>query len=496
MRPQSARRLPRSLTSLGHLPISRSPLQNLSCTRRRGLPGLLGLSILIATSIAATTPAASVAPATLDSIALTRSDPFGALVDEALRANLALQGERLAERRSAAQVRQAIGLYLPRVGLDSRLSDGGGLQNLGDLVNPAYGALNQLTGSNTFPTDIDYTVPQLHETRLRVTQPLLAEGIRAGISVARARHDVQRLELGAAARQIAAAVQLAYLQLAAARSVVEIEVATLDVVRENERVAERLVAAGRATPEAVLRARADRTRVEQVLAEARERQLAATREFNRILRRPLEAEVEEVVVAEHDLPIAIEPDVALQHALTYREELLAGDAGIRVAEAARQAVTSRYLPTISAAFDYGFQGQDYEFTSDGDYWMASLVAQWDLVDLGRGPARQAAGFDIERARTARADLEDRIRVEVQNAYEAARVAREAIVTAEAHLEAARRTYQLVQRRYEEGAASPVELVDARTTLTGAELNRALTAYRYAMRWVELERAAALRDISL
>ena len=28
----------------------------------------------------------------------------------------------------------------------------------------------------------------------------------------------------------------------------------------------------------------------------------------------------------------------------------------------------------------------------------------------------------------------------------------------------------------------------------AELNRVVTVYRYAMRWIDLERAAALRDI--
>jgi hypothetical protein len=39
-------------------------------------------------------------------------------------------------------------------------------------------------------------------------------------------------------------------------------------------------------------------------------------------------------------------------------------------------------------------------------------------------------------------------------------------------------------------------VDARTALTSAELNRVMTAYRYAIRYVDLERAAALRDLAL
>jgi outer membrane protein TolC len=52
----------------------------------------------------------------------------------------------------------------------------------------------------------------------------------------------------------------------------------------------------------------------------------------------------------------------------------------------------------------------------------------------------------------------------------------------------------VQRRFTEGLASQVELLDARNTLTDAELNRVITAYRYARRYVELERATAARTI--
>jgi outer membrane protein TolC len=75
------------------------------------------------------------------------------------------------------------------------------------------------------------------------------------------------------------------------------------------------------------------------------------------------------------------------------------------------------------------------------------------------------------------------------------VARSAIATAEARLAAARRSFELVRRRYEEGLATQVEFIDARTTYTGAELNRVATIYRYAIRYVDLERAAVLRDLT-
>jgi outer membrane protein TolC len=425
-----------------------------------------------------------------------RPDPLGHLVGEALRTNLGLAGDRLAEQRAAAEVREARGAYLPSLDIESRYSKLQGLPNVGDLVNPAYAALNQLTGTNRFPTNLDITLIQRQDSRLRLVQPLFNEQIVAGVAVARGRYDGQRLRVDAAARQLAADVQIAYLQVASARRVVGVYDATLVLVRENERVAERLVNAGRATPEALYRARAERTGVEQQLAEAREQQSAAARALNRILRRPLESPVEEVPDSALDFAMDVTADDAVAHALAAREELAQADAGLRTADAGRRAVGATWFPSVALAVDYGYQGRDLRFSPSTDYWMASVVVSWNLLSGGRDAARIAAlDYDAERVRTQRRDLEQAIALDVRNAYEAAVTARAAIATAGDRLEAARQTFQLVHRRFEEGVASPIEFVDARTALTSAELNRVLTAYRYATRWVVLERVAALRDLS-
>jgi outer membrane protein TolC len=183
-------------------------------------------------------------------------------------------------------------------------------------------------------------------------------------------------------------------------------------------------------------------------------------------------------------------------ALAHREELGQGDAGIREAGAAKRIATAALLPSVAGAFDVGWQGRTESFSRDDRFWSASLVASWDLFRASDLAQRTAARHAEERARVVRRDAADQITVEVRNAHEAARVARAAIATAATRAEAARRTFTLVRRRYEEGSASPVELVDARTSLTSAESNQLLTLYRYAIRRVDLERAAALRDLPL
>ena len=453
----------------------------------------MGRSIANLSSVVLACVLSATAPAVLRA---QRPDPLGQLVAEALRTNLGLESERLAERRTAAEVREARGLFLPSLGLQSRYSRLDGVPNIGDLINPAYATLNQLTGTKRFPTNINFTLPQRHESRLELVQPVFNLGIVANYAAAQARADGQRMQLASAARQLAADVQVAFLQEASARRAAEIYEATLLLVQENERVAERLLAAGSAIPEAVFRARAERADVEQQLAEARERQHAASQALNRIVRRPLDAPVEVVADSVFDrLPLDITVDSAVAHALAGREELRQVEAGVHAAEASGRAATAAFLPSVSVALDYGFQGPDIAFKSSNDFWLASVVVSWNLFNGGRDAARKSeAGYDADRARTQRQDLADRITLQVRTAHEAAVVARSAIATADARLEAARRTFELLRRRYEEGVATPIEFVDARTVYTNAELNRVLTAYRYAIRWVELERAAALREI--
>ncbi len=452
---------------------------------------MLRTTLSIALLLAALAPAEALAQAVS-----AASDPLTPLVNEALRANLSLSGERLASRRAGAELDAAFARFLPAVSAETRASKLDRVPDLGELVNPAYAALNQLTGTQAFPTDLSLTLPSRYESHLRVTQPLFNGVLCANVELAMARRDAQRFGLGAAARSLAASVQVAYFQVASARRLEAVYAATLELVRENERVAGKLLDAGKATPEAVLRARADRAEVEQQLADAGEQASAATREFNRMLGRALDAPVEVVPDSAFDVPLPLGADEAVASALARREELRQGDAAVRAAGAAKRMATSSLLPSVAGAFDLGWQGRTFSLSKDERSWSASLVASWDLFRVSDLAQRSAASYEHSRARIARQDAGQRVVAEVRNAHEAARVAHEAIGTAEARAEAARRAFTLVRRRYEEGSASPVELVDARTSFTNSESNQLLTLYRYAIRRVELERAAALRDLDI
>ena len=442
-------------------------------------------SAALSLSLAITAPLTAQEPA----------DPLGGYVRQALEGNLGLRQERLSADRADAAVREARGLYLPSVTFDARYSEMRGGMNIGDFINPAYGALNEITGSDRFPTNVDARLPLAQETKVRIAQPLYQPAIRENHRLQRTLRDLQGHALGAATRQLAADVQTAYLDYARSVRVVELYRQTLPLLAENLRVAERLVARGTATPDAVLRARAERGETQQALDESAVRSQAALRRFNQLLNRDLDTPVE--VLPDTLLAFArpVDEDGAAARALAGREELRQGDAGIAAAESQARLAGTAGRPTVALAVDYGFQGADYSFGAEDDFAVASLVVSWNAFNGGQtGARRQQARIETDRARAGRAYAAQQIELQARTAFRAAETARGAITTAEDRLAAARRTYELVERRYQEGIAPQIELIDARTAFTRAGLNLILTRYDYAARFVELERASALRKL--
>ena len=410
-----------------------------------------------------------------------------------LKQNFGLRQEELAVQRSGAALREARGLFFPTATLNARHTDvRGRVIDFGEFINPVFATLNQLTGTANFPTDVELRLPLKQETSVRVAQPVFQPAISAGYRAAGAVRDAQAATRDARIFAVAGEIRSAYLQHAKARRLAELRATTRLLLEEQVRVISRLIESGRATPDALSRARAELSDVIQREAEARQLVDASAQSFNMMLGRALTEEV--VVEKEGDLAFGAMPSLedALAAGTGGRAELRALGAAERAATAQRRAAQSNYLPNMAVALDYGVQGNDYRFSNDVDFTTLSVVASWNLFNGGRDAARaEQAGLEARRLALQGEDAKRGVELQVRLAWQAAEVARAGITTAEDQRVAAARTHELVRRRAEEGLASPLELSQARTQLTAAELNAVFTTYDYYLRRVELDRAAAL-----
>lgn len=448
---------------------------------------LVASALLVATILAA--------PAGLSAQGATQS-PMDALVQIGLQRNLARRQELLAVARADASVREARGLYLPSATLNARYTElSGNTINLGTLINPAFGALNQLLDRPAFPTNVDIQLPQRQETTVRVAQPIFRPDIIAANRIRVAIADAQGASRDTQARQLVADIKTAYLSYAKARQVVALYDSTLPLLDEQLRVSERLVQAGKATPDMILRARAERSDVLQRRDEGVQLTDAAREGLNLLLDRPLDTAVElhpDTLLGFGPLPPL---DSLRRLATTTREEVRQLDHLHRAARAQERLAQGSFLPSVSVALDYGVQGKEYRFDSSRDFTALTVAVSWNLFNGGQDAARvQQASLAAERVAVQQRALEQGIALDVTMSWQAAAVARSAITTANDRLQAARRTFELVKRKQDEGIASQLEFLDARTTYTSAALNALITRYDYFLKRVALERAAGSADL--
>jgi outer membrane protein TolC len=430
----------------------------------------------------------------------TAPSPLDALVAEALAANPGLRARSLSVRREDASVVEARARFLPSLSASARASRlYGATPNLGALINPAYAALNDLLGQAAFPTDINLTLPQRQEATVRLAQPLFEPRVLEGYRIARAVRAAAVADRDAARRQLASDIQTAYLQYARAGRAAELFDRTVPLLDETVRVSERLLSAGKVTPDNVLRARAEQSAVIQQRDAAHQLAIAARQQVNYLAGRPLDAPLplfaDSVLGLESRFVAHENLAVAQQRATSIREELIQLDRSADALRGQQRIARAAFLPSVSLAVDYGFQGNTIRVGTRTDFAVASLVMSWNLFNGGQDRARvQQAALDVEQLSARRADVARSIALQVRVSHDAAVVARTAIGTATDRLSAAARTFELVQRRHAEGLASQLELLDARTTLTTAELNRLITTYDFYQRVVEFERAAALTSL--
>ena len=445
--------------------------------------------------------------------------PVEAYVDEGLRNNLALRQRSLDLEKSLQVMQEARGMFFPEVSMQARYSRAGGGREIvfpvGDLLNPVYSTLNDILAAQGqpggFPTiqneEISFLREREQETFVRLLQPVYRPAILHNYRLQQHLLSSREAEVKSFEAVLTRDIKVAYYNYLKSERAVGILDAAGDLVQENLRVNERLFSYQTVTKDVVYRAETEVLAVSQQQREVEKDRDLARSYFNFLLNRPLDESVDridesqlitsngasaELIAASLDNREASRQEALEEWALGNRYELQQLDAAIKASESAIDISRSAFLPGVSFAFDLGIQGETYGVTNDNSFYMASLVLEWKLFSAGQEKSRlQQARIDSQRLKTQYDELQLQIQLQVQEAYDNLAVALESLKTAEERLKSSQEGYRIVARQYDAGTSNQVTFLDARTTLTEAELNLNITRYDVLIRQAELEYVAAL-----
>ncbi len=424
-------------------------------------------------------------------------------VAEAMRSNLALQSESFAVEQSRAALAAARARFLPELSLSARYTRNQGGREIefpmGDLLNPVYSTLNSMLVAQgqpaQFPAVANQSFPLLREreqdTHLALRQPLYAPAIAAGMRAQQALLAGSEQQRIAVARQLKRDVVVAYLNWLQANEAVQIADSTLALLRENLRINQSLFNNGKITEDQPLRAQAEFLAIEQQLQQSRDGVTQAQSYVNFLLNRSLDAPLEMAEAVATINTQAVELNQLREQAATQRPELQQLQQGIAAANEQIKVARAEALPTLVLGVDAGIQGENYRFGSDYNYASASLLLNWKFY-AGGGLKAQVNGAKAQarRLQTQRESLVQQIGLQVQQAADRYRTAVNSLATAQARETAARSAFRIAGRKRDEGAINQAEFLDARSTLTSAELNLNVTRYAALIEAAQLEYTTA------
>ncbi|MFH1197719.1 MAG: TolC family protein [bacterium] len=424
---------------------------------------------------------------------------------EGLNNNLAFKQKEFLLNKSLAALDEARGMFFPSIGINARYSRAGGGRTIdipvGDLVNPIYHGLNQIIGAQLYPTNIpnqsvSFLREEEQETKISLVQPVFQPAIYFNYKIKSQLTEIEKAERDIFARALIAEIKTAYYNYLKTQEVCNLLYQTKELINEMLRISEVLVKNDKATIEVVYKSRAELSELEQKITEAENGKELARSYFNFLLNRPLDSQIESTNNQQANVIENINLDDLVNAALTNREELNQIKSATEIACSTIDLANSNYLPGITLAFDYGFQGEKYKFTKDYDYYMGSLVLKWNLFNGFQDKAMaEQAEWDKKKYQLQDEELKKQIILQTRQSYFNMEVADKSRQTAIDRLKYASQAFDIVSKKFKEGISPQIEYMDARIKYTEAQMNQIITEYEYNITAAELEKAIAGYSLS-
>lgn len=442
----------------------------------------------------------------LSNILFAQHDVLEDYIKVGLNNNLALKQKEFSVQQSISALKEARGNFLPTININARYSraDGGRTIDfpVGDIVNPIHAGLNQLMNTPLYPTNVPnqeiyFLREKEHETKINVTQPVFDIKIYNNYSLHSNLKSAKEAEKNIYARELIKEIKTAYYNYLKTLEVVRIYEETEKLVNENLRVSKKLYDNDKVTADVVHRAQTELSKIEQEKTGAvRDKELAAAY-FNFLLNRELDAEI--IISRYTDIE---EPNFTEQQGETLydiagnnREELTQLENYINARDKAENIAKAEFYPGLYFSFDYGYQGEEYKFTNEYDYWMASLVLKWNLFNGFKDGAKvEQSRWEKKKLEAQKNETIKQINLQLKRALKNLEVAEKSLITANHRLTAAEKSFEIVNKKYKNGLANQIEYLDAQTNLTQASINRVITKYDYQIILAELERVTAQNEI--
>jgi outer membrane protein TolC len=366
---------------------------------------------------------------------------------------------------------------------------------VGDILNPVYSTLNQLTQSNNFPQLENQRIllnpSNFYDVKLRTSMPVINPEIKYVQRIKEQQMQLEQVEIVRYTHELTHDVKAAYYTYLKAAEAVRIYQTAIALAEEGLRANQSLFKNDKVNRTAVVRAEQEVVKYKSQREAAEHTASNARSYFNFLLNRAFTETIDTTGASKlTDLADITSTSLSRDYNISKRQELqkLSVAQGINTELVGLAQAATR--PKLNAFVDLGAQNFKFRINSQTPYLFGGLSMKWDLYTAGRNKLKiQQNQLSLRALDQQTADVRNKLNLQLSIAQTDLANARAQHNAAQSQVVSAERYYTDMQRLYREGMAMYIELLDAQNQLIINRLQANIARFEVCIKAVEVERAA-------
>lgn len=413
-------------------------------------------------------------------------------IQTGLKNNEVIRQHNFDINKSMYALKEAQALFYPTVSLNANYTkaDGGRTIDIpiGDMLNPVYSTLNQITNSNAFPILENQSVlinpDNFYDAKIHTTMPLLNFEIIYNKRIKTQQTTLQKIELEIYQRELVKEIKIAYYKYLQSVEGIKIYEDALALVKENQRVNQALFRNEKINRTAVLRSDNEVIRIQANLETAQQTSNNARSYFNFLLNQKLDTAIE--TDENEAAPIEV-----FSENTQNREELQKLMQAKEINENVSKLTNSYWLPKVNGFADFGIQDFDFEVDKQSRYYFAGVGLEWNIFSGNKNKYKLKQVEEDQKKISSQTDnVKQQLLLQFQVSQNNLKSALEQFYADKNQKQSAKKYNDDITKLYKEGQAIYIELLDAQNQWVNAQLNTNISLYNSWIAFAELERANA------
>lgn len=413
---------------------------------------------------------------------------------QGLASNESIKQQQFILEKNLFALQEAKALFLPNVNFNTTYTLAGGGRTVdfpvGDLLNPVYGTLNKMTGTNDFPSLQNQSIllnpHNFYDLKVRTTYPIINAEIAINKKLKSQQYDLQKIEIDVFKRELVKDIKVAYYQYLQATEAIKIYENALVLVNENVRVNNSLYNNQKVNRTALSRSNNEVLKMTSQITNAKQKQNNAKSYLNFLLNHPLDNEV--LVDKIEAIPMQ---NLNIEASLINREELQKLNTAKVINESLLSLANSAKMPKLNSFLDLGSQGFDFKVNNKTPYYFLGLSLEWNIFSGDKNKAKVNQAIADGKALESQTNyVEQQLALQLKLAINAFSMAITDYQTALAQVKTSEDNYRDMLRLYKEGTVLLIELLDAQNQLISAQLQTSISLFDTWIKQTEIERANA------